>query len=71
MSRLLSSQKSKKEHKKFFCLSCLNPFGTQELLNKHEEYCKDNEAVRIEMPKKGSTLKFDYYNRIMRMPFVI
>ena len=32
MSRLLSSQKSKNEHKKFFCLRCLNGFGTQELV---------------------------------------
>lgn len=39
MSRLLSSQKSKKKEKKFFCLSCLNGFGTQELLNSHEELC--------------------------------
>ena len=31
MSRLLSGQKSKNEHKKFFCLCCLNDFGTQEL----------------------------------------
>jgi hypothetical protein len=58
MSRLLSSQTSKKKEKKFFCLRCLNPFGSEELLQSHTEYCSDKEAVRTELPKKGTILKF-------------
>ena len=72
MSRLLSSQKSKNEHKKFFCLRCLNPFGKQKLLDKHDEYCKNNEAVRINMPKEeNSILSFKNLHRKMPVPFVI
>ena len=71
MSRLLSAQISKDQHKKFFCLRCLNPFGTQELLNKHEEYCSDNEAVRIEMPGENTVIGFKNHYRKIRHPFVI
>ena len=71
MSRLLSSQISKNKNKKFFCLRCLNPFSTQELVYKHEEYCRDNETVRVKMPKEGSFLSFAHHSRKMRHPFVI
>ena len=71
MSRLLSSQISKNKNKKFFCLRCLNHFCTQELMYKHEEYCRDNEAVRVKMPKEGSFLSFAHHSRKMRHPFVI
>ena len=72
MSRLLSSQKSKKKCKKFFCLRCLNTFGTQKLLDEHEEYCKNNEAVRIDMPKEeNSILSFKNLHRKIPVPFVI
>lgn len=39
ISRLLSSQISKNEHKNFFCLRCINHFGSQKLLDSHKEYC--------------------------------
>ena len=71
MSRLLSSQKSKNEHKKFFCLRCLNGFGSQTLLDSHEELCRENEVVRIKMPKEGSFVKFRNNYKKMDMPFVI
>ena len=72
MSRLLSSQKSKHHGKKFWCLRCLNSFGTQMILDQHEEYCKDNEAVRINMPiEKLSILSFKNQDRKVSVPFVI
>ena len=71
MSSLLSSQISKNKNKKIFCLRCLNPFGTQELVDKHEEYCSDNEVVKVKMPKEGSFLSFAHHSRKMRHPFVI
>ena len=37
-SRLLASQTSNGKRKEHFCLRCLNPFGCQESLNKHQEY---------------------------------
>ena len=71
MSRLLSSQKSTKQHKKFFCLRCLNSFGTQELLDKHLQLCGDSEAVRVKMPEKETLVCFKNNHRKMDVPFVI
>ena len=59
------------QHKRFICLRCLNSFPKQESLDKHEEYCKDKSAVKINMPSKGSKLKFKNYHHSMRVPFVI
>ena len=52
LSGLLSSQVSKHKEKHHFCLRCLNAFWTHKSLNKHLEYCSNDEAVKIEMPKK-------------------
>ena len=39
-------------------MNCLQGF-TQELSrDEHQAYCKDNESVRVEMPKQGSTIEF-------------
>ena len=58
-SRLLSSQVSKRDGKKYFCKRCLNPFNSQKALDKHQEYCGKHEAVKINMPKEGTMLKFN------------
>ena len=50
-SRLLASQGTKGKRKEYFCLNCFNPFSCQETLNKHQEYCYEYEAVKIEMPE--------------------
>ena len=71
LSRLLSSQVSKHNGKKYFCKRCLNPFSTQKALDKHEEYCGNHEAVKINMPEKGTMLKFKNYHRGEKVPFVI
>ena len=71
MSRLLSAQTSTKEHKQFYCSRCLNSFGRQDLLDKHLELCKNNEAVGIKMPEKGTFVNFKNHHKKMNMPFVI
>ena len=71
LSRLLSSQVSKHDGKKYFCKRCLNPFSSQKALDKHEEYCGNYEAVKINMPEKGTMLKFKNYHRGEKVPFVI
>ena len=71
LSRLLSSQVSKHNGKKYFCDRCLNPFNNQEALDKHKKYCVEYEAVAINMPKEGTMLKFVNYYRGERVPFVI
>ena len=69
--RLLSSQVSKGKRKEYFCLRCLNPFPSEKSLNKHEEYCKEHKAVKIEMPKKGTMLKFKNHDRREKVPFIV
>ncbi|KAG1651863.1 hypothetical protein GQR58_026696 [Nymphon striatum] len=71
MSRLLASQTSNKKNSRLFCLRCLNSFNTQKALNTHKEYCDTNEAVKIELPEKGTKLYFKNHHKSMRVPFVV
>ncbi|XP_022777903.1 uncharacterized protein LOC111319374 [Stylophora pistillata] len=71
LSRLVSSQLSKNKNKKFICRRCLNYFGTQRVLDKHDELCRDHEAVREKMPKADTFLSFKNHHKKMDMPFVI
>ena len=71
LSRLLSSQMSKHGHTNSFCLNCLNHFPNEEKLKIHEEYCLKNQAIRIEMPEKGSLVTFIHHNRSIKVPFVV
>ena len=48
LSRLLGSRNSKHAHKQCFCLNCLQGFHSEIIRDKHYEYCKDNESVRID-----------------------
>ena len=71
LSRLLSSQVSKTKWKYHICTNCFNPFWCQESLNRHLEYCGKNEAVKITMPEKGTTLDFKNYHRSEKVPFIV
>ncbi|XP_022795526.1 uncharacterized protein LOC111334103 [Stylophora pistillata] len=71
LSRLVSSELSKKKAKKFICRRCLNYFGSQQLLDTHDALCRFHEAVREKMPKDGTTLYFKNHHKKMDMPFVI
>ena len=70
-SRLVSSQISGHNGKSFLCDNCLNPFPTEESLNKHKEYCNTNECLKIELPKKGTMLNFKNYHRSEKVPFIV
>ena len=56
LSRLLASQMPRTKGKHYFCLRCFNPFWFQQSLNKHQEYCNEHEAVKVELPKEGKVL---------------
>ncbi|PFX14621.1 hypothetical protein AWC38_SpisGene21206 [Stylophora pistillata] len=71
LSRLISCDLSKKKSKKFLCRRCLNYFGSQKLLDTHDELCRDHDAVREKMPDKESFLYFKNHHKKMDMPFVI
>ena len=69
LSRLLSSKNSNTMHKQHFCMNCLQGF-TQELSrDQHQVYCEDNESVRVEMPKQGSTVEFKDGQNQFRVPY--
>ena len=80
MSRLLSSGINNHQHKRHFCYSCLNSFHSVKSLEKHKEYCQNNEAVKIEMPMikddEGKFLGPEYiyfknHYKKQRVPFVV
>ena len=52
LSRLLSSQNSKHKESQHFCANCLQGFASEESKDEHYTYCRDNKAVRIEIPKR-------------------
>ena len=71
INRLLSSQASNDKRKRYFCLRCFNSFWCQKALNTHEEYCNEYEAVKIQLPKKGTMLEFKNYHRLEKVPFLV
>ena len=71
MSRLVSSQVSKHNGVIFICERCMNHFQTEKSLKAHEEHCNTNECIKINMPEKGSVLKFKNYHNSEMVPFVI
>ena len=80
MSRLLSKNINNHQHKRYFCYRCLNSFHSEKSLEKHKEYCQNNEAVKIEMPMikddEGKFLGPEYiyfknHYKKQRVPFVV
>ncbi|XP_072403137.1 uncharacterized protein [Diabrotica undecimpunctata] len=72
LSRLLSKQLSKEEHKKYFCDRCLHYSRSQETLDKHTIDClKQNETV-INMPDKSKCIvKFKNFKNKVKVPFMV
>ena len=71
LSRLLGSRNSKHAHKLYFCLNCLQGFHSELSRDKHYNYCKDNEAVKIEMPKPDSFVEFHNGQHQFKIPFMM
>ena len=71
LTRLLRSSNSKHKCEQHFCLNCLQDFSLEESRDKHYEYCKDNEAVRVEMPKERSFVEFHDGQNQFKVPFIM
>lgn len=72
LSRLLASQLSRHCCKKWICDRCLQYFGTNTLLQKHEEDCKHFDAVKVELPDDDNKwLQFKNLMNKERHPFVV
>ena len=70
-SALLSSQVNKHKSKLYFCLNCLNGYDDPEKLEKHKEYCREEESIKINMPKPDTFIKFKNYLHGEKAPFAI
>ena len=71
ISKLLSLQTSKDGHVRHVCFRCLNTFKIEKSSASHHEYCKSHEAIKTELPEKGTKISFKNHNRSMRVPFVV
>ena len=71
LSRLNGSSNSKDGHQQHICLNCLQGFHSEKSRDNHFKYCKDNKAVRIEMPKEGSFMEFHDGQNQFKMPFAM
>ena len=71
LSGLLKSQINKHDHKLYFCLNCLNGFDKPEKLEKHKEYCSEEDSVKINMPPPETYIKFNNFLHSERAPFAI
>ncbi len=67
----MSSQLSKKEHKKHFYLKCQNGFSTNEILKTHQEICLKHKTQTDIYPKPGETTKFKNVERLHEIPFAV
>ena len=71
ISALLSSQINNNDHKRYFCLNCFNSFKSPDSLDKHKEYCYNNECVKILMPPQNTFLRFKNFRYSEKAPFAI
>ncbi|XP_029675188.1 uncharacterized protein LOC115242785, partial [Formica exsecta] len=72
LSRLVSSQLSKKDHRKYICDRCLHYFGSDDKLQSHTVDCREMNECAIRLPgDKDKWLAFNNYNRKERLPFVV
>ena len=58
-------------HGDFYYLNCLHSYTTKSRLNKHQKICENYECCKLEMPKKGSVLKYIFGEKSIMTPFVI
>ena len=63
LSQLLTSSNSNGTRREHFCPASLR--------DKHFEYCIDSEAVRTDMPKQNSFMRFHSEQYQFRVPFII
>ena len=71
MSALIASQINNHKGTRNICLNCFSGYNTKDALNKHKEYCYNNECVKTIMPEPGTFLKFKHFLHSEKVPFVI
>ncbi|KMQ83064.1 hypothetical protein RF55_21035, partial [Lasius niger] len=71
LSRLVSSQLSKKEHMKYICDRCLHYFHSDDKLQSHMVDCREMNDCAILLPRDDKWLTFENYYNKERLPFVV
>ena len=71
LSRLLSKQNSKHKEAQYFCMNCLQGFAEECSRDEHVRYCRNNEAVRIEMPARKPFIKYSNGQYQFKVPFIM
>ena len=70
-NRMMYSQTStKKQHKEFYCIHCLQNFTTQEILNRHKEKCININGAKKPIYQTG-TIKFKNFDKQIPIPFKV
>ena len=65
-------RQNKHEHKKHFCMYCLQCFSREDVLTKHINNCISiNGKQAINMPEKGDKVYFKKHHKQLPVPFVI
>ena len=72
LSRLVSGQLNKQDHKKHICLRCLNHFKTPGSLEKHLELCQNHDHQHHVYPNEDNKYAFfKQYQKMHRVPFAV
>ena len=65
-------RQTKHEHKKHFCMYCLQCFSREDVLTEHKKNCISINGIQaINMPEKGAKLYFKNHHKQLPVPFVI
>src|SRR6218665_466296 len=70
-NRLMAMRTEINHSSMHYCKRCLIGYREIDGLNKHTEYCSQNNAQQIELPTPGSVISFSKHNRYMRVPLVV
>ena len=64
---------TKHQHKKYFCVYCLQCFSSEHILTKHKTDCmtiNGKQAVKMQY-NENKILKFENYHKQLPVPYVI
>ena len=71
LSKLLRSSNTKHKCKQYFCTNRLQGFSLEASRDEHRVYCEDNETVKVEMLREGSTVLFCDGQNQFKVPFMM
>ena len=71
-SRLIRSQLTTRTDEPIkICKRCFSYYTKQDLLDKHIEYCSNNQTAIVKMPEPNTFLHFKNYYKQLPVPFVV